>query len=136
MKPFARLFIIAIVLIIVGCSSNKVVEITLKDKFPKQLELVNKLVITSGSTGERKDIVDQSAIDEWIVQVKDITLYPQENQEERDGFLYAIVLYQDDIIQYEFSLNYIDKHYYKVSDEMLAITDQLFETQQHPILSN
>lgn len=129
MKRYVCLLMLVAFCIVLGCSS-KVKPITLHEKYSKQLEHVNKMVIMSGSTGGKKEITDQAVIDEWLDQVRDNVLYPLEDQEEKDGFLYAVSFYENDKVKLTFSLNYIDRVYYDTDAEMLELTTQLFESYE------
>jgi len=45
-----------------------------------------------------KEIADQRIISEWVNEVKDIVIYPDENQEPRDGFIFSISLFEENSI--------------------------------------
>lgn len=130
MKRYVGLLMLIAFCVVLGCSSNKLKPITLHEKYSKKLEHVNKMIIMSGSTGGKKEITDQEVIDEWLNEVKDNVLYPLEDQEEKDGFLYAISFYENDKARLTFSLNYIDQVYYDTDTEMLKLTTQLFESYE------
>jgi|GEM_PF-843692 len=127
MKRTAKCLIVVLLLFLFACSSKQLKPITLTEKLSPKLEQVNRLIIQSGSTGESREIDDKAVIDDWFSAVGDIVLYPQEDQEKRDGFLYAISLYHDEKNLFQLSLSYIDGVYYHVDDDMYVATEQLFQ---------
>lgn len=128
MKRYTILIFILVLIFISGCASSKKEPTSLSDKYPKKLEQVNKILLINGSTGAKKEITDQNKITAWIQDVKDIVLYPDENQEERDGFMYDMLFYKDEKLLFSFGLTYLDKTFYYANDDMLKLTEQLFNS--------
>ncbi|WP_431030221.1 hypothetical protein [Lysinibacillus sp. LZ02] len=90
------------------------------------IENVDKVVILDGSTGYTKMLTDIVQINEFLALVKDIEFSPQDNQEKRVGFLYAITFY-DGEVQFNFSLNQIGDTYYDTNPDIYPIVDEYYE---------
>ena len=91
------------------------------------IENVDKIVILDGSTGYKKTLTDMKQINEFLALIKDIEFSPQDNQEQRDGFLYSIKLYEGEA-QFNFSLNQIGDTYYNTEPNIDPIVDGYYKS--------
>ncbi|MCR8656671.1 hypothetical protein NV377_05030 [Paenibacillus sp. T3-5-0-4] len=69
--------------------------LSLTEVYPTNIQVVDKIELLDGNSGERKIIEDKSEITTFINSIKDIQLIPHENQEDRVGFNFSISLYED-----------------------------------------
>lgn len=91
---------------------------------------VDKVVILDGTTGITKTIIDSDQISEFLALVKDIEFTPENNQERRYGFQYAITLYDGDT-QFNFSLGQIGETYYKTNPDIYPIVDEYYKNLEN-----
>ncbi|MGM9949442.1 MAG: hypothetical protein ACI33P_04920 [Lysinibacillus sp.] len=116
------LFVFLLV-IVTGCSLETT---TLPQFYEEDVKNVSKIVILDGSTGAQKTIEDKKAIDDFLNSIKDIQFIPDENQEPRDGFTYAITLHQDGKNPFTFGPTYVNDHYYHTEPDILPIIDDFY----------
>lgn len=90
------------------------------------IEHVDQVIIQDGSTGASKTITKQEDINEFLSLVKEITFTPQDNQEERVGWLYSITLF-DGQKEFKFTLNHIDNTYYDTSPDIYPIVENYYK---------
>ena len=69
---------------------------TFTEFYKNDLEDVTKIQVKDGSTGYSKITTDKKVIGEFLSKIKDVQFIPEENEEDRTGFLYFITLYQDE----------------------------------------
>jgi len=122
--------LIAALFLMAGCASAKDNPTTLSKLYSGNLEKVTKVNIVDGGTGEEKEFIEAADIQPWIEQVQHIVLKPHPNQEERDGFRYAITMYEGNKQMLSFSLGKIGKTYYVVDQDMLDLTVQLWSNHK------
>lgn len=123
-KNFILLLLLSIFLL-AACSDAKTQ--TLEAFFQDaNIEHVDKVIIQDGSTGYSKEIVDEQQIDDFLSQVKDIGYFPQENQEGRVGWRYAITL-TDDQTEFKFTLHQIGDTYYDSNPDIHPIVDTYYK---------
>lgn len=91
-----------------------------------KIEHVDKVIIQDGSTGASKTITKQEDISEFLSLIKEIRFTPQENQEERVGWLYAIALF-DGEKEFKFTLNHIDNTYYDSTPDIYPIVENYYK---------
>jgi len=124
-----------ILIFLVGCQSkseNQIPQLTpisLINAYPGDISKVNKAELLDGSTGERKTIVDQRIIQDWLNKIKDIVLIPDDNQKQRVGFIFGITLFETEKKVLGFIPNEINNIYYKDNEEFLKPIRALFEEQ-------
>lgn len=90
------------------------------------IEKVDQVIIQDGTTGASKAITEQEQIEEFLSLTKDIEFSPQDNQEKRNGWLYAITLVDDDN-DFKFTLSKIGDTYYHSSPDMYPIIDAYYK---------
>ena len=90
------------------------------------IEHVDQVIIQDGSSGASKTITKQEEISEFLSLIKEIRFTPQENQEERVGWLYDITLF-DGEKEFKFSLHHIDDIYYDTSPDIYPIVDHYYK---------
>ncbi|MCU6713017.1 hypothetical protein M6D81_30385 [Paenibacillus sp. J5C_2022] len=102
---------------------------SISEQYPGQLSLVDKIILLDGSTGETKTVEDKSAIQGWLNRIKLITLYPDENQEDRSGFRFRISLYEGESKKLGFIATAINGVYYQPNEQLYEYIRSLFEEQ-------
>ncbi|WP_339293174.1 hypothetical protein MKY48_13685 [Paenibacillus sp. FSL W8-0187] len=125
-------FIVVLLLVfITGCQWKtdpiKLKPITLSEAYPESILEVDRIELLDGSTGERKVIEDQQVIMQFLSEVKDIVLEPDENQEGRAGYVFGISLYKGKEVKLGFIPNQINKIYYKTNIEFVGHVKAFFE---------
>ena len=105
---------------------------TLTDFYKNDLKDVTKIQIHDGSTGsietaKSKIITDEKVIDEFLSEIKDIQFIPEENQEDRAGFLYAISLYEGEQMTFIFTENEVTDYYYYTEPDIFPIIDSFYK---------
>lgn len=91
-----------------------------------KIENVDKVIIQDGSTGASKTITKQEDIGEFLSLIKEIEFSPQDNQEERVGWLYGITLF-DGEKEFKFTLNHIDNTYYDTTPDIYPIIENYYK---------
>lgn len=91
-----------------------------------KIEHVDKVIIQDGSTGASKTITKQEDISGCLSLIKEIRFTPQENQEERVGWRYAIALF-DGEKEFKFTLNHIDNTYYDSTPDIYPIVENYYK---------
>jgi hypothetical protein len=99
---------------------------TLAQFYDGDLRKVTKVEIFDGNTGYSKTIENKKVIDHFLDDIKDIKFIPDENQAPRDGFNYAISLYQNGEENFEFGLTQVNDHYYHTEPDILPIVDDFY----------
>lgn len=88
---------------------------------------VTKIVITDGNTGYEKTVEEKRKIEALLKQMKDVQFIPDENQEQRDGFNYAISLFEKEERTFQFGLTKVNAHYYHTKPDLYPIIDQFYK---------
>ena len=97
---------------------------TLHDFYTEEgLVTIREIIITDGSTGYEKTVSDPRSITEFLELTDRVLFTPQENQQERDGFLYSITL-SDGRKKFLFNLNKIHEVYYDTKPDLYPIIDR------------
>ncbi|MGZ7440466.1 hypothetical protein [Paenibacillus sp. TH7-28] len=126
-----RIWIVLVFVLVVGCQSSAEAiplrPISLSEVYPGDILQVDKVILVDGSTGARRAIEDRQQITEWISRMKDIELTPDENQEDRTGFMFGISLYEGEEKKLGFIPNLIQGVYYKPNPEFEGYIKALFE---------
>jgi hypothetical protein len=120
-------FIFIMLLNLAGCGLETK---TLSEFYGRDLDRVTKIVILDGSTGYKKTINDSKVIDEFINEIKDIKFIPEDNQEKRDGYRYAITLFEKGEKTFQFTPIEIDDHYYHTEPDIHHILDSFYMRQE------
>ncbi|RAR41036.1 hypothetical protein [Paenibacillus sp. MDMC362] len=131
-----KVLILFLMTIVCGCQSKSensipthLISISLTKIYPRDISNVNKVELLDGSTGERKTIVDERIIQEWLNKIKEIELIPDDNQEQRSGYIFGITLFENEDKILGFIPNEINNIYYKANEAFLEPTRALFEEQ-------
>ncbi len=117
------------ILALAGCGATSLNTTTLSEIYPGKIDRVSRIDIINGETGEKRQIADKVKIAEWIDQARNLSFVPDPDQEERDGFLYSVSLYEGDKKTLSFTPNYVGGHYYLVKQETVDLIQLLFD---HP----
>ncbi|MDX8360415.1 hypothetical protein [Cytobacillus sp. IB215316] len=99
---------------------------TLMQLYEHQLSKVSTVTIVDGSTGYKKTVIDQQVIDAFLENIQYVKFIPDENQELRDGFRYAITLYEMEDVTFNFSLTKVDGVYDHTEPDMFPIVDEFY----------
>ena len=100
---------------------------TFTEFYKNNLEDVTKIQVQDGSTGYSKITTDKKVIDEFLSEIKDVQFIPEENQEDRDGFLYSITLYEDEQMTFIFTENEVTDYYYYTEPDIYPIVDSFYK---------
>jgi hypothetical protein len=125
MNRVCGLLVILIFIVLTGCGLETK---TLPQFYDEDLSEVTKIVIFDGNTGYKKTIEDKKAINDFLDDIKDIKFIPDENQESRDGFNYAITLYENEKETFQFGLTQVNDHYYHTEPDIFPIVDKFYTT--------
>lgn len=128
MKNILYMMLLGSLLLLSGCSNaddgkKQSLEQFLDDA---KIEHVDKVTIKDGSTGASKTITEQKQMDEFLALIKDIQFTPQDNQEHRVGWRYAVTLF-DDEETFHFTLSKIDGIYYDSKPAIHPIVDTYYK---------
>ncbi|MCY9550070.1 hypothetical protein [Lysinibacillus xylanilyticus] len=100
---------------------------TLTEFYKNDLEDVTKIQVQDGGTGYSKITTDKKVIDEFLSEIKDVQFIPEENQEDRAGFLYSITLYEDEQMTFIFTENEVTDYYYYTEPGIYPIVDSFYK---------
>jgi len=127
MKKTLFLILFVSLMLLVACDDNEGKTQSLEQFYnDANIENVDKVIIQDGSTGDSKTMVEPEQIDEFLALIKDIVFTPQENQEERTGWRYAITLF-DGEKDFAFSLTNINDTYYDSNPDIHPIVDSYYK---------
>ena len=97
---------------------------TLHDFYTDEgLVTIRKIIITDGSTGYEKTVSDPRSITQFLELTDGVLFTPQEDQQERDGFLYSISLF-DGRKTFLFNLNKVHEVYYDTEPDLYPMIDR------------
>ncbi len=125
MSPLKKIFPIILLLLLGGCSNydEKTIEHVLeKEEFTD----IEEIIISNGSTGDTKTITDKAQIAELLSLIQDVVLYKDDNQEPRDGFIYALT-FKEGSKNISISNNKLHDTYYTTKPNLAHIIDTFFE---------
>ncbi|WP_236561165.1 hypothetical protein [Pontibacillus sp. HMF3514] len=88
---------------------------------------VSKIVIADGNTGYKKTVKSENQIEELLDQIKNVEFIPDENQEQRDGFNYAITLFEGEERTFQFGLTQVNDHYYHTKPDLYPIVNKFYQ---------
>ncbi|WP_102349527.1 hypothetical protein [Bacillus sp. Marseille-P3661] len=133
MNKLVVLIIALIILVTTACGQQEPREIELKEYTiteltESDLKAVDKITIKNGETGDVKTIEDQQDVTAWLDFIKGIQFTPDLDQNQREGWLYMITLYEGNRKVLEFYPNYIDDIYFKVENDVISKFDELFKS--------
>ncbi|RIX60292.1 hypothetical protein D3P08_01610 [Paenibacillus nanensis] len=119
---------ILILLLISACSqSNNTTSKKLSEFYPGEIQNVDQVEITNGSSGERKSFKNKENISEWLESIKDVTFRIDQEQEKRDGFRYSVKLFESGENKLSFSTNTINDRQYITDDNFYESIKEFFE---------
>lgn len=126
MKKFLSLVLVVSLLLLTACTNAGKTQ-TLEQFFDNaNIENIDKVIIQDGSTGYSKTITKQVQIDEFLSLIKAIQFTPQDNQEDRVGWRYAVTLFEDKD-SFKFTLSKIDDIYYDSNPDIHPIVDAYYK---------
>lgn len=118
------LTLLLFIVLLTGCELETK---TLTEFYKNDLEEVTKIQIQDGSTGYSKIITDKKVIGDFLSEIKDVQFLPEENQEDRAGFLYAITLYEGEQMTFIFTENEVTDYYYYTEPDIYPIVDSFYK---------
>ncbi|MHC0039122.1 hypothetical protein [Pseudoneobacillus sp. C159] len=101
---------------------------TIGEFYPGNITNVDKITILDGSTGERRELNEGQEVQQWLNKIKAILYVPDENQEERVGFLYSVAFYEKERMTFSFTHNQVDNDYYHPEPDIIPIMKEMFES--------
>lgn len=99
---------------------------SLRELYPGDMARADAIQVVDGGTGERKLYSDMQQVRLWIDSVQDIVLVPDPNQEDRNGYLYGVTLFEGEESRMSFSPNSAGGHYRIHNEELTARIEALF----------
>ncbi|MBO9129527.1 hypothetical protein [Bacillus sp. 165] len=99
----------------------------LNDFYKKDLDDVTMIVILDGRTGNKKTIMDKKLISDFLSEIRDIQFIPEKNQEQRKGFQYSVILFQNDVETFKFELTQVNGIYYYTKPDIYPIVDDFYK---------
>lgn len=124
-----KYFVALLLLILVGCQTMHLKEQTIGDFMQDaDVEQVEEVIILNGETGERKTITDVGKIEHFVDDIENILFTPDDNQQKRDGFRYAVKLV-DGEHSLQFTTNSVGEDYYVTEEPLFEVIDALFQLQ-------
>ncbi|WP_043932779.1 hypothetical protein [Bacillus sp. EB01] len=128
MRNFLFLFLLMSNLFILSACADPETQTQTLEKFYKDehIEIVDKVIIQDGSTGNSEVITEQEQINEFLSQIKNIEFTPEDNQEKRDGWRYGITLF-DGKKEFKFTLSKIGDTYYNSTPDIFPIVDNYYK---------
>ena len=124
-----KYFVAFLLLILVGCQTMHLKQQTIgafmQDAKVKE---VKEIIILNGETGEKKTITDAGKIEQFLDDIEDILFTPDDNQQQRDGFRYAVKLV-DGEHSLQFTTNSVGQDYYVTEEPLFEVIDALFQSQ-------
>ncbi|MHA6253050.1 hypothetical protein [Oceanobacillus sp. CAU 1775] len=125
MKNILVLMTLFCFLFLFACTNDK--SQTLESFYERaSMENVDKIIFVDGSTGFSKVITKQEQISEFLSLTNDIVFTPQKNQENRDGWLYNVTLF-DGNKEFSFTLNKIGDTYYDSNPNVYPIVEKYYK---------
>lgn len=100
---------------------------TLEQLYPGDLAEVDAVEIRSGSTGQLVKVTDSVAVRTWLNEVRNMDFIPDPNQEDRTGYLYAVMLYEGEEQELSFTNISTEEYYYIHNDAMMKRVEKLFK---------
>jgi hypothetical protein len=122
---FQKQMILLFFLVLTGCSLESK---TLSEFYEEDQKDVTKIELFDGSTGYKKVITDKNVVEDFLGMISDIKFKPEENQEDRVGFRYAITLFQEEEKTFSFTLNQVNDDYYYTEPDIHPIVDDFYKS--------
>lgn len=120
-----------LIIMLAGCSHSEEKKVppltTLKQQYPGDLRRVDQIMLRDGSTGARVTIHNKHEIDSFLDRIKDAVLQPDNNQEERIGFIYGVQLYEDEEVKLGFTPYGMNGVYYQENRDLKKEIQTYFE---------
>ncbi|WP_088006024.1 hypothetical protein [Indiicoccus explosivorum] len=96
------------------------------DFYGKEAESVTEIAIIDGRTGEEVRSSDSEVIDAFMNDIEDIQFIPEQNQEAREGYLYAVELYEGDEETFRFTPSSVNDVYYSTKPDIQPIIENYY----------
>jgi hypothetical protein len=88
---------------------------------------VDKIVLVDGSTGERLSVMDSDQVTKILGLIKDESIIPEEDQEGSVGYIFRVILYENDKSVMDFIPNQVQGVYYKSNEKLYQNLKEVFE---------
>ncbi|MCA1295416.1 hypothetical protein LBW89_20625 [Paenibacillus sp. alder61] len=133
-KKLGSLFIMGlfISLLLSSCNDNEHIKLqptTISNIYPGDITKVNKIILVDGFSGKRKEITKKEQVINMLDQIKDELLIPEENQEGGVGYIFRVILYEDEKIVMDFTPHHIQNINFKFNDNLHQKLKEIFEVQ-------
>ena len=125
MKKLCSLSLL-LIFTIAGCSLETK---TLTEFYPKNLEDVTQIIIVDGRTGKEKTLANKESMKEFLKEIEHIKFIPEENQEDREGWLYSIKLYSGKELLLQFGPTEMNGNYYYTEPDINPIIADFYKGQ-------
>ncbi|MGO4537859.1 hypothetical protein [Paenibacillus sp. 2TAB19] len=128
-----QMLMIALMLMIAavgsGCSAAADINepISLGQLYPGEIERVDRMEMTNGSTGEKHTYEAAEQVQSWLKSIQNIELTVSIDQSKKDRFLYSVSLFEGDKKTMSFTPNFINGKYYETDDKVVEVVEVLFE---------
>jgi hypothetical protein len=132
-KRHKLLFILASILTLILLSACNQVEkkilkpTTIANLYSGDILDVDKIVLVDGSTGERLSVMDNDQVTKILGLIKDESIIPEENQEGSVGYIFRVILYENDKLVMDFIPNQVQGIYYKYNEKLNKNLKEVFE---------
>ncbi|WP_203247400.1 hypothetical protein [Sporosarcina beigongshangi] len=103
---------------------------TLREFYDGNLNEVTEMKIVDGGTGYHVTSTDNNIIKDFTSQLENVKFIPDENQEQRDGFIYSITFFQNGEQTFQFGLSQINGNYYHTEPDIKPIVDEYFKSME------
>lgn len=128
---FLLVFLVLMVTILVGCNSNnlnleEVVLKQLRSFYPEDIYRVDRMKMLN-SAGERKEIVDQLRIKEWLDQVGEVNVTVNPNREEHSGSLFIVTLLEGEEEKFRLTPTSVNRKKIDTNSELADHMRQLWD---------
>jgi hypothetical protein len=100
---------------------------TIEEFYPGEIVHVDKITILDGSTGERRELTEVHEVQGWLAEIKEILFVPDENQEERSGYLYSVAFYEQGEKTFSFTHHQVGDDYYHPEPDIVPYMKEMFE---------
>jgi len=123
---------ITLLFMVIACGKaddelNEPKEITIDELYPGSILNVDKIELVDGSSGNRKSVDFKKEIESFLYDIKDIRLQSEKNQEGAVGYIFRIILYEENVVKMDFTPNNIEGIYYETNEDLYNKIKRIFE---------
>lgn len=132
-KGLKLLFILVSILTLILLSACKQADpkilkaTTIANLYSGDILDVDKIVLVDGSTGERLSVMDIDEVTRILELLKDELIIPDENQEASVGYIFRVILFENDKLVMDFIPNQVQGINYKINEKLYQNLKEIFE---------